>query len=292
MQTAIAITNDNAGTTDEEAVEAALAVLRGGYDVELVATGSVEELDSALEGRDTVIVIGGDGSLHAVVAALSRLGRLSTVTLGLIPLGTGNDFARALDIPLDPADAAQLIVDGHTIAIDLIHDDNGLTIVNAVHLGVGAESAERAETWKENLGVAGYAIGALLGGFNHQPLDVQVSVDGLALPAGNGVLQVAVNNGTYVGGGTPLSPAADPTDGELDITISYATGPTERVSYANDLRTGVHIDRDDVMTLRGKTVSVRGESFSCSADGEVQEGVQERTWTIEPAALQMFAPKR
>lgn len=292
METAIAITNDQAGSTDEDAVATALEVLRTSFDVRVEATGGADELDGVLGSAETVFVLGGDGSLHAVVASLSRLDRLGAVRLGLIPLGTGNDFARSLEIPHDPASSAQLALDGHTVAIDLIRDDNGLTIINAVHLGAGAEAADRAETWKETLGPVGYAIGSIASGFSHEPLDVQVTVDGKALPAGNGVLQVAINNGVYVGGGTPLSPDADPCDGQLDVLVSYAISAGERLSYAKDLRVGEHIARDDVMTTRGTTVTVTGEEFAVSADGEIEDGIRSRTWTIEPGALRMFAPSR
>lgn len=290
MLTAIAITNDNAGSNRMDAVEAALDVLRSGFDVRVASTATGAELDAELAGEDTVIVIGGDGSLHGVVASLGRLDRVGAVTLGLIPLGTGNDFARSLGIPDDSGAAAQLIVDGHHVAVDLLYDDAGGTVINAVHLGAGAEAADRAETWKAALGPVGYAVGSLMSGLSHEPLDVQVSVDGTALPAGNGVLQVAINNGKYVGGGTPLAPDADPSDGQLDVVVSYAIGPAERLGYARDLREGTHVEREDVMTARGTTVTVHGEAFSCSADGEIEHGVTTRTWKLAPAALAMFAP--
>ena len=290
MLTAIAITNDNAGSADEGAVSTALEVLRSTFEVRVVSTASGNELDTELASDDIVIVMGGDGSLHAVVASLNRLDRLGAVTLGLIPLGTGNDFARSLHIPDDPTASAQLIVDGHRTAVDIVRDDAGGTVINAVHLGAGAEAAERAESWKEAFGPVGYAVGTLVSGVDHEPLDVQVSVDGTALPAGNGVLQVAINNGKYVGGGTPLAPDADPSDGLLDVLVAYAVRATERLSYARELRDGTHTDRDDVMTVRGSTVTVHGQPFSCSADGEVEGNISSRTWHIEPGALSMFAP--
>ncbi len=290
MTSAIAINNARAGSAEDEAVESALTVLRTAYEVEAVASTDDADLDAAIGEHEIVIAMGGDGSLHAVVAALLRLGRLADVAIGLIPLGTGNDFARSVGISHDPAEAARLVVDGHRIVVDLIRDDAGGSVINAVHLGAGAEAAQRADTWKEALGPIGYGIGALISGLDTAPLAVQVSVDGTALPAGNGVLQVAINNGTYVGAGTPLAPQADPCDGQLDVLVSYSTGAAERLSYARDLREGTHVDRDDVMTVRGSTVTVHGEPFSCSADGELIEGITERTWHIEPGAVSMFAP--
>ena len=95
------ITNADAGTNDEEAVDAALEVLRRAADVEVAATSSPDELEEVLAKRDgrDLVVAGGDGSLHAVVAALHASDDLAGPTVGLIPLGTGNDFARGVRIP-------------------------------------------------------------------------------------------------------------------------------------------------------------------------------------------------
>ncbi len=85
----------------KEAVEEALVVLRSRADVRVACTGDVDELREVLGGRDgrDVVVAGGDGSLHAVVGVLFDAGDLSGPTIGLIPLGTGNDFASGVGIP-------------------------------------------------------------------------------------------------------------------------------------------------------------------------------------------------
>ena len=96
MHPLLLITNTGAGSAETEAVEAALGVLREQADVEVCATGGRGELDGVLHRRGgrRVVVAGGDGSLHHVVAALHRRNELDKAVLGLIPLGTGNDFAR------------------------------------------------------------------------------------------------------------------------------------------------------------------------------------------------------
>ncbi|MDQ3275218.1 MAG: diacylglycerol kinase, partial [Actinomycetota bacterium] len=101
MDPVLLITNADAGSNDPEALEAAVAVLRQATDVEVAKTSNAGELDGVLHRRGgrLVVVVGGDGSLHAVVAALHRRNELADTTLGLIPLGTGNDFARGTDIP-------------------------------------------------------------------------------------------------------------------------------------------------------------------------------------------------
>ncbi|MGI8994501.1 MAG: diacylglycerol/lipid kinase family protein, partial [Nocardioidaceae bacterium] len=151
------ITNGDAGANDRESVDLALAVLRQAREVEVVETTSLDELDGVLQKRDgrVVVVAGGDGSLHAVVAALYRRGELDQPTIGLIPLGTGNDFARSVQIPLDSARAARVIAGGRMDQIDILVDDEGGVVVNAVHAGAGADAAREAKRWKKRLGKLG-----------------------------------------------------------------------------------------------------------------------------------------
>ena len=125
MEGLLLISNAGAGTNEDEAVAEAVAVLREKYDVEQVATESEDELEDVLRKADgrIVAVAGGDGSLHAVVNALWRLRQLEDTRLALIPLGTGNDFARGAGIPLEPADASAVVNAGDAVEIDLIVDD-------------------------------------------------------------------------------------------------------------------------------------------------------------------------
>ena len=111
----LVITNSDAGTSDEERLAAALAVLREHASVEVAATSNPGELDGVLHraGSRRIVVAGGDGSLHAVIAALYRRRELKDAVLGLLPLGTGNDFARGIEIPLDIEEAAALVLERH-----------------------------------------------------------------------------------------------------------------------------------------------------------------------------------
>ena len=107
MDPLLVITNSDAGSADEESLDLALGVLRKETSVEVQATGDPGELDGVLHraGSRRIVVAGGDGSLHAVIAALHRRNELAGRVLGLLPLGTGNDFARTLEIPLDAEEA-------------------------------------------------------------------------------------------------------------------------------------------------------------------------------------------
>jgi YegS/Rv2252/BmrU family lipid kinase len=301
----LVITNSDAGTADEETLGAGLAVLRTQASVEVAATSQPGELDSVLHraGPRRIVVAGGDGSLHAVVAALHRRHDLHTSVLGLLPLGTGNDFARAMGIPLDVEEAARVVLAGEVRPVDLLVDELGGVVVNHVHVGVGAEAAKSGAGWKQrlgsigvgglNLGKLGYPIGALRSAFSPTSLHLRVEVDGeVVSDLDRPVLMVALGNGASVGGGTELTPEADAEDGQIDVMVSWAVGPLARVGYAARLTRGSHAERRDVSYVRGARVSISGEEFWCSADGEIQGPERQRTWRVEPAAYSMMLPPR
>ncbi len=303
MDPILVIKNSDAGPADEESLDRALAVLRQHCSVEVAATSNPGELDGALTraGSRRIIVAGGDGSLHAVVAALHRRHDLAGSVLGLLPLGTGNDFARGNDLPLDVEEAARVVLHGRPQPMDLLVDELGEVVVNNVHVGAGAQASRRGARWKErlhsvgvgnvNLGKLGYPIGAALSSFQPPYVRLRVEVDGKVMcDYDQPVLMVAVGNGSRVGGGTPLTPDAETDDGRLDVMVSLATGALERLGYVAHLVRGQHTERDDVIYVRGTTVSVSGEKFWCSADGEISGPERTRTWHVEPAAYQLVLP--
>ena len=295
MTSLLAIANAEAGTADDDTIRDVMATLQD-LDVELVTTSSPQDLAEALHTHpavDGVIALGGDGSLHAVVDALRSAGRLADVVIGLVPLGTGNDFAATLGLPDDPVEAAQVITAGRTQQIDLIIDGQDEVVVNAAHVGIGASAAKAARPWKKALGPVGYVIGAVLTGvrgLTRPGARVKITVDGTSLTRKEPVIQVAVGNGSFVGGGTPLLPDADPSDGELDVAVSYTESPRRRIAYAWHVRRGDHHQRDDVVYLRGTEVFVRGDALACTSDGELSGPRSEHSWRVEPAVLTMYVP--
>lgn len=304
MDPLLVITNSDAGADDEESLEQALAVLRAHTSVEVQATSDPGELNSALHraGSRRIVVAGGDGSLHAVVTTLYRRNDLKNAVLGILPLGTGNDFARTNEIPLDVVEAAQVLVDGVPRPMDLIVDEVGEIVVNNVHAGAGAQAGRRGARWKDrlhslgvgkvNLGRLGYPIGALQAAVKPPFIRVLVEADGEVLvDMDQPILMVAVGNGANVGGGTELTPYADPSDGKIDVMVSRSIGPFARIGYGAALVSGRHPQRDDVIYTRATTVTVSGEEFWCSADGEIYGPERHRSWHLEPAAYSLVVPR-
>ena len=297
------IRNADAGTSDRETLEAGLAVLRERCSVEVAATSGPDDLDSVLHraGSRRVVVAGGDGSMHAVVAALHRRGELADSVLGLLPLGTGNDFARSMDLPLDVTEAARVLVQGEVRPVDLLTDDAGGIVVNNVHIGAGAQASRRGARWKKrlgsigvgklNLGKLGYPIGAIQASFMPPSVRLRVEVDGdVVNDLDQPTLMVAVGNGTSVGGGAELTPEADAEDGRADVMISRSVGPIARFAYVVHLARAEHGEREDVRYLRGRQIRVSGEEFYASADGEIDGPLRQREWTVHPGAYSMILP--
>lgn len=292
------VSNATAGTNEAEAIQAATDVLERCFDVELVATADPDELRACLEKLDgrNLTVAGGDGSLHAVMNALLFLDLLRTVRLGLIPLGTGNDFARGVGIPLDPAEAARMITTRETSAVDLIVDGMDRVVVNNAHLGVGADASREAEKWKPKLGAVklgrlAYAVGALRAGLRPEFIRANVTVDGEAIAPPCNIAQVAIGNGSQVGGGTELIPGADVVSRKLVVILSREVGPWRRLAYLARLRGGSHHLMREVLRVTGTCCRVEGEEFYLSADGEITGPHTSISFELRPGAVEMFLPR-
>lgn len=299
MERVLALVNTSAGSTHEEAVAEALGALREEADVEVGDLASPEDLHRALAsaaGR-RLVVLGGDGTLHAVVQALWDAGRLAEAgPVGIVPLGTGNDLARSLGLPVDdPAAAARLALHGAGRSLEMLTDDDGGVVVNAVHVGVGAEAAERAAAAKHGLGRAAYPLGAVAAGISDTGHRIRVVVDGEVLHDGDEpVLMVALGLGTSIGGGARVAPDATPFDGRVTVVVSTSTGPLARLGYALTMRDGEHVGRHDVRTTHGCEVALEAldahAEFRTVADGELAGPFSRRTFTVHPDAWQVVLP--
>ena len=193
------------------------------------------------------------------------------------------------------------MLEGEVRPVALIVDEVGEIVVNNVHAGASAQASRRGARWKSrlgavgvggvNLGKLGYPIGAALSAFKPPQLRLRVKIDGeIVNDLDQPVLMVALGNGSSVGGGTELNPDADPEEGSIDVVISRSVGPLAKFGFALHLRRGEHPERDDVLHLRGQVVSVSGEEFWCSADGEIYGPERQRTWHLEKAAYSMVLP--
>lgn len=289
----LVVSNAAAGSNDQEAVDVARGVwVDAGWQVDVVATESQDDLRDVVANVDgrVLVAAGGDGSLHAVVVALAAAEALDDVVVGLLPLGTGNDLARGLGMPLEPEEAARGLLAASPRRLDLLVDQDGMIGVNAINIGIGAAASERASTMKEGLGPAAYPLGAVAAGATEPGWTLTVTVDGEPLVTDEPVLHVVIGNGPSLGGGTDAAPGASVDDRQADVMVALATGPMARMGYAAALQRGDHVDREDVLSRRGREIVVEGEEHPWNVDGELPPPRTRSAWTLRPAAWRLLAP--
>jgi YegS/Rv2252/BmrU family lipid kinase len=288
----VLVANAAAGQGESDALDAACAILAEAVDLERRQTQRPEDLDEVarqLDGR-TVVVAGGDGSVHAVVNALHRAEQLDRSVVGLIPLGTGNDLARAVGIPLDAERAARALLSSAPQPQDLLVGPDSVVAVNAVHVGVGAEAVLAGAALKGWLGPAAYPVGAVVAGTRCPGWRLEVRVDDEVVPIRGRTLMVGMSIGSSIGGGAPLAPDAEVDDGAVDVTAVATTGPVSRVRFAARLRTGRHGELDGVTFLRGRVISIEGDPVRANVDGEVSDPRPRWGWTARPRSWRLIRP--
>jgi diacylglycerol kinase (ATP) len=288
------VANELAGRTQREAITAVATELSREGSVEAVECEEPAQIDEVLDRRAgrRLILLGGDGSLNTMLRFLWRRGEAADCPIGIVPLGTGNDFARGVGIPLDPVQAARLAATGPPRPVDLITDDAGGVVVNAMHVGVGADAAVSARPLKPYLKSAAFPLGAVVAGARARGWRLRVEADGRAVTTGRRrVLMAGLANAPTIAGGTAtLAPDASVTDGHFDVVVSMAVGPLARIGYAIGLLRGTHADRSDVVQRPGRTLTISGEPYYVNADGDISGPVRRRTWTVRPGAWHCVLP--
>lgn len=233
-----------------------------------------------------VLAVGGDGITGGVGGALSGTGTL----FGIVPAGRGNDFARALGLPTDPAALARILLRHEPRPVDTIELRSAVhartVVLGSVYAGVDAVANRHANTAKLLRGTASYYAGGLRAVTTWRPARYRVTVDGVEHPH-TGYTVVAANS-RYYGSGRIIAPDARVDDGLLDV-VMIAEAP-RRLFFAlmNELRTGAHVHRPQVRVLRGEEIRIEADrAVPYGADGEV-EAVLPVTAKVLPGALSVL----
>ena len=282
---ALLLANQTAGSAAPAQLAAVSGVLREAYALRSAFPENPAELRAALDGfrGERIIVAGGDGSLHMVVNALADLDRLADVAVGIVPLGTGNDFAGGIGVPDDPVEAARACLTARPRPVDGVVADDGEHVVNAAHAGIGAVAAERAQATKAVAGALAYPLGAIQAAVAEDGYEVALQVDGETVHD-TPMLFTLVANGPRIGGGTRMWPDADPADGLIDVLVIDRMPLVERPLLGVAIQRGTHLERDDVHHWRGRSLRIAGEPVDHNRDGELRHALADVTYTISPAA--------
>jgi diacylglycerol kinase (ATP) len=268
----------------------AIAELRRlSLDVAVVVTRSAEHgRDSAAQavaaGCSAVVLCGGDGAVASVLPLLAG----SAVPLGVLPGGSGNDFARALGLPVrDPVAAARVVALGTAGPVDLGllrsvgRPDRWFGTVLAAGFDARVNERMNAMTWPRGRTRYHAALVRELASF--RPISYVLTVDGSKLECE--AMLVAVGNTASYGGGMRICPGARADDGLLDVTVVTSISRAKLIRLFHSVYPGRHVLRPEVLTLRGRSVSVSTASpVIAYADGE-RAGPLPVSVTVEPAAL-------
>jgi diacylglycerol kinase (ATP) len=221
---------------------------------------------AAAEGADAVVAVGGDGTLNEVVNGLDGY----DTPLGVVPLGTANDFARQAGIPADADHAMDVILQRKAVRIDTA-SLNGRRFLNVSTGGIGAEAtAETPTQFKASLGQLAYAISGIRKLAAFEPNHGVFRSGGFVLECD--FLMFAVGSGLSSGGGTLVTPHASTTDGLLDLCIVEQMPRRTFARTVLRLRRGEHVGEDGVHYVRMHELTIEGtRPISVNVDGEVSD---------------------
>jgi len=219
-------------------------------------------------GCDLIILGGGDGTVSAAVDLLAH----RHAVLGLLPLGTANDFARTLGISTDLDAACAVIARGKVVDIDLGRADD-LYYVNVASIGLGARVITRVSPWlKRVAGKLAYPVAAARALVGFHPFAAT-----LTFPEGDHppttfprLLQIGVGNGRFYGGGAVVAPGAGIDDGTLDVYAIEWAGWRDLAGLALTFRSGRFVHRATVYTYETAAVRIETErTLATNVDGEL-----------------------
>ena len=266
------------------------AARQPGSQWEVFETGfSGHAVQIAAEQRDTGVDIiaaaGGDGTISQCASSLVN----SRTALSVIPLGTGNDFARTLNIS-GIEHGVQTLFRGVRRATD-VGTANGRYFVNVAGCGFDAAVARRTnEGYKHFKGAMAYlaAVVECLGQF--RPVNADILLDG-KLVSGP-IMMCSVANARYFGGGMRIAPEAQIDDGMLDVCLIAGVGKLEFLAALPRVFNGSHVTHPSVTMHRCKQLTVSpGRSIPIFIDGE-EAGITPVEFTVMPGALQVVMPQQ
>jgi len=237
--------------------------------------------------RPIIVTVGGDGTLSI---ALNALTEPSAVTLAVVPVGSGNDFAAALGIA-DVDAAIEAIESGRTRALDF-GTVSGRRFANCVGIGLDAEVGALSARMRGRGFPPGpsYYAAALVGLFMVKPLGIVVRTAERTIRRDDGVM-VTIGNGPEYGGGFKGAPGAKLDDGLLDVNLfSDVRGLVRRLGLMQRIRAGSHVGQANVDTLRSASFEIDVDrEVAMHVDGEITS-IRHASIAVVPSGMRVIAP--
>lgn len=250
-----------------------------GLDFELVHTdGTWHAADlaesAAREGYDLVVAAGGDGTTHEVVNGLMAAADGGEAgTLGILPIGSGSDFAHSVGVPPDLAAACRLLARGQARIVDVgrvtLGDGSSRYFDNTLGIGFDGVVTVEARKVRRLRGIALYlpvVLKTVLVSFRAPLVTIEYDGQARTMPT----MMIVVANGPREGGGFFVAPDAVPDDGLFDLSITREVGRLEMLGLVPHFMKGTHVDREPVTMARARQVTITSpDSLVAHADGEI-----------------------
>lgn len=246
--------------------------------------------EAAREGYDAVVAAGGDGTVSEVVNGLIQAsGDGPTVPLGILPLGTGNDFSDMVGVPRDLAAAAEVIAAGHTRRIDAGRVNNHFFDNNCALAMEPVVTIENVKMRRLS-GNIRYAVAVIKALFSLRAWHMQLEWDGGSYEGP--LILLSVCNGPRTGGLFYMKPDAKIDDGLLDVVVAPDMPRWRVVSLVPRLLNGTHIDREPIQYWHCRRLTVTSEPGTpIHADGEViSESERRIEYEIIPGKITLLTP--
>jgi YegS/Rv2252/BmrU family lipid kinase len=266
-----------------------------GWAVDVVRTtapGHGQELASAAarQGAKHVVAVGGDGTVHEVANGL--LSVASDAALGVIPIGSGNDFAKLVGVyKHDPVRAVARLVTARPTRFDAGRV-LGEWFVNSIGFGFGPAVVKTRNAMQHLRGFLSYLVPIVQTFFKFEPPVLEVVAAGFR-ERGN-MMMVEVCNGTTAGGSYRFAPDADPADGKLDVCVIRRISLPRFLLAIPRVMRGTHVTMREVVLIQTAKLVVRSpeEPLVLHVDGELREpGVHECTVTLERGRLNVLVAR-
>lgn len=267
----VVVFNAASGGADDDDQRAVAGVLDRAGRLEVVmpdSRGSFDdEVRRAARNAAVVVTAGGDGTMNATLNALADM--LSETTLALVPMGTGNDLARTLQLSEDPVEAAESLLDGKVRSLDVSRASGpGVErlFLNACMGGfpVDANEAIDADT-KKRLGPLAFWLGGAKA--LKELTKSLVTINGATV---EDCVAVGVGNGRTCGGGMEVWPSAQPDDGRLNGCVLAAPSIPQAIALAAKVKTATHEELSQVSTVAASRIEIEADpDIEFNVDGEL-----------------------
>ncbi|WP_200834992.1 lipid kinase [Phyllobacterium salinisoli] len=233
---------------------------------------------------DLIILCGGDGSVSSAAVAVMESG----LPMGIMPMGTANDLARTLHIPMDLLQAADVIVQGHQRRID-VGTVNGHAFFNVASMGLSTELAQGLDpALKKRFGRFGYALAAIKVMARASRFRATIKEKGTTIEVET--YQIAVGNGRHYGGGNVVEETAQIDDGHLDLYSLEMNNLWKLALMLRSFRSGTHGAWNEVRTARCVEFDIETRKpMPVNTDGEIVTSTPAH-FKVHPKAISVFAP--